>query len=258
MGWSLAHKAAAFVVGLLFCAMGLGVAVGFAAFEAETAAMARSRAGIVALALREQAEAGLSQGLPLRRLHVLQQAIEGERAGGGDIMIYDGEGEVVFGADRGRVGTLVPTGWLEPLRAERPEPFRVRDGAAEGSGLPLLDGRGRVAGAVMVLFPVAVADGVSGAALWRLGAGQGALGAGFALLGLLGAAVAVEPLRRRLARMAAWVDVAVAGDTEGAVGDGAVRHEFGGRFGAFLDKTREARDHMADAALEVERLDRLS
>lgn len=259
MSWSLARKVSAALIVILVSTMMVMALFGFFKFEDVMSSLVRSRYSFVAFTIKKKVEDSLNLGFALRQLRQVQETIELEKARDEQIQgieIYDARGEILFNSDRGRVGASVPESWLDPLNAAAAQPFALMDEDSNVVGLPLINNLGKVEGAVVLLYPSGYVEREMGAMLGRLAVEVAALVAFFSLLTLVAASIALRPVRRRLAAMEAALAQALkdgAADT-----DSSHRGEFDGHFGEFVDKTREAVEHIKTSVDEVERLDRLA
>jgi len=255
MPGSVARKVSAALLAILLGTMAAAGVFTYSKLESVSASLVRSRYAVQVLSIKRNVEDRLNLGFPLRQLRPIQDVVEREKAGDPeivDIQIFDAHGEVVFDSDRGSVGTVVPSNWLNSLG--NGEDFAADDDRVVG--LPLINGFGQVEGGVVLHYPSASLERGMGPTAMRLLGKAAVLLAVFAPLAVLGSYLLLNKVARRLATMGTILGKVVAEGGEVVPDDGSDALETG--FAAFATRIREATDRIRAASDDVERLDRLT
>lgn len=264
MSWSLARKVSAALCAILLSTMLITAVFGYYKFEDVLSSLVRSRYSFVVFTIKQKVEDSLNLGFALRQLRQIQDIIEVEKTRDDQVQgidIYDANGEVLFGTDRGSLGSRVPPGWLGPLVGAPGQAFSFHDDDSLVVGLPLVNSLGKVEGAVVLRYPEAYVEREMGKVLGRLALEFLVVLAAFGVVGIAAAYALLGSVGRRLGALEATLHPPE-GDTEAGGEDQMPADtdfpDFERRFAAFRDKSREAAVQIGEASLEVERLDRLA
>lgn len=261
MPWSLSRKVSAALVSLLLATMLMTALFGYSKFSDVLSELVNSRYSFVTFTIKRKVEDRLALGLPLRQLRQIQEVMELEKGRDEQIMgiqIYDLNREVLFDTERGAIGSHVPAAWLDPLTgAANGQPFSLSDEDSSLVGLPLVNGLGKVEGAVVLRYPAATLEMAQGHLLRHLAAEFAIVLVGFSLVAVMAASTLLRDARTRLHRMEQQLSQSLTPDGKPpAIKD--EDPEFEKRFAQFCGKVHEAMTQMADTSDEVERLDRLA
>jgi len=252
----LSRKVAATLLLILVCTVAITSFFTYSRLESVLSSLVESRYGVQLYSVKQDVEARLGLGFPLKQLRSIQDSIDREKLNDQailDIAVFDRHGEILFDTDRGAIGTVVPSEWLRSAEAAGAL-FSYPDEDARAVGLPLANSLGEVAGGVTLRYPAAYLDDELAPLIGRL-AREGTLLLGAAaLVALLGAHALFRPVGRTLAAMEAVLDAPPEETFVALDGDASLEQ----RFAAFAAKTHEAMDHMREASEDVERLDRLA
>ena len=251
----LARKVAATLLLILAFTVAVTSFFTYSRLESVLSSLVESRYGVQLYSVKQDVEARLGLGFPLRQLRPVQDALDREKLNDPaivDLAVFDRHGEILFDTDRGAIGTVVPGEWLTSA-ASGGALFSHPDDDARAVGLPLANSLGEVAGGVVLRYPAAYLDTQLAPVIGSL-AREGVLLLGAAALAaLLGSYALFRPVGRSLAAMEAVLDAPPEETFAALDGDASLED----RFSAFAAKTGEAMDHMREASEDVERLDRL-
>jgi len=251
----LARKVAATLLLILFCTVAITSFFTYSRLESVLSSLVESRYGVLLYSVKHDVEARLNLGFPLKQLRSIQDGIDREKPSEPDILdieVFDARGEVLFDTDRGGIGTMAPVEWVRSAAAGGAL-FSHGDDDARAVGLPLINSLGQVEGAVVLRYPAGYLDEQLSPVIAQLAKEGGLLLLAAALAALLGSYLLFRPVGDSLTAMEAILDTPPEERFAGLDPDAS----FEERFTAFAAKTREAMDHMRDAAQDVERLDRL-
>ena len=251
----LARKVAVTLLLILVCTVAITSFFTYSRLHSVLSSLVESRYGVQLYSVKNDVEARLGLGFPLRQLRVVQDSIDREKLNDPailDIEVFDARGEILFDTDRGAIGTLVPAEWLKSAAAGGAL-FSHPDDDARAVGLPLANSLGEVTGGVTLRYPAAYLDNELAPMIGDLArVGLLLLGAA-ALVAMLGSHVLFRPVARRLTAMEAVLEAPPEEHFAALDADASLEE----RFDAFAAKAREAMDHMREASEDVERLDRL-
>ena len=257
--WSLARKVSiALIAILLFTLMGTAF-FAFYKFESVYSSLVQSRYSFVVFTIKKKVEDNLNLGFALRQIRQMQDVIEREKVRDRQVLgieVFDAKGEVLFDTDRGAIGTLVPEEWRASLRQGGGQAFGHTDEDTLIVGLPLVNGLGKVEGAVVLRYPRAYLEHEVGGLQMGLAKHAAIALLVFGSLAVLGLYLLFGLVTRKLDSYQSTLSTVMAegGHAVAEVGS----DEFEERFADFVAKTREAVDHIRDATDEVGRLDRLA
>lgn len=255
MSWSLTRKVSAALLAVLVSTMLITAFFGYYKFENVLSSLVQSRYSYIVFTIKKKVEDSLNLGFALRQLRQVQDAIDREKIGDDRIVsieVFDAKGETLFNTDRGMIGSTVPRHWTSELGTE---PFSHRDEDALIVGLPLVNSLGKIEGGVALRYPAAY-----------VGSGQGQLLLDVGLTGLMALVIfaVIAVVAANILFHSVFDELGIMEDRmahvlyEGGAPPRDIEGDGFNTFPGFVAKTREAMDHLRDAAEEVEHLDRLS
>lgn len=253
---SIAVRIGATIVAIFVCAMALTALLNLHKFSALFTEVVEDRLKFAIEDIKVSVEAGLSLGVPLGALGRTQEILEQNLKQDTAILsieVFNRDGEVVFGTDRGFIGDLVSERWLEVWKRSPGRIWTMTESDALVVGANLSTSVGDSAGGVAVRYArAALAGPVDHArfALIRLGAILTAITAGLALGGVW---LVLRPTHSSLLRMEVAAEAAVRGDPVefSPRPDVAIEQAFAG----FLGSAAGAMTGIGTAAARIRDLD---
>jgi hypothetical protein len=257
--WSLARKVSVALVSILFCTLVVVAFFAYYKFESVYSSLVQSRYSFVTFTIKKKVEDSLNLGLALRQLRQVQEVIDREKVRDPQIVtleVYDSRGEVLFDTDRGAIGGKVAEALVEAIRGGGNQSFGDVDDDMLIVGLPLVNNLGKVEGGITLRYPRAYIDRAVGSLLAELSKSTALALAAFTLVAVLGLYLLFGRVTGKLDAMERTLNAVMAEGGQAVPEPGSDRFEE--RFAEFVTKSREVVDHVHDATLEVERLDRLA